>query len=81
MDNLNFENFDQLLPQFHLRGINFLLEMGLFADHDESSKVIDGAKNLGSLVCINCCNECKEELSRKTTHQRKHEAEKVASFY
>ena len=26
-DNLNFENFDQLLPKLHLCGINFLLEI------------------------------------------------------
>ena len=46
-ENLNLENFDQLLPKFRLRGINFfLLEMGLLADHDENSKVIDEAKNL-----------------------------------
>ena len=46
MGNLNFENFDQLLPKFHLLGISFLLEMGLFADHDESSTTAIGAKSL-----------------------------------
>ena len=47
IDNINLENCDQLLPKFHLRGINFLLEMGLLADHGvNSKKVIDGAKNL-----------------------------------
>ena len=46
-DNLNFENFDQLLPKFHLCGIKFLLEMGLLADRDKNSKkVIDAAKSL-----------------------------------
>ena len=50
IDNLNFEKYDQLSPKFQLRGINFLLQMGLFADHDESSnKVIDEAKNLEAL--------------------------------
>ena len=46
MDNLNFENFGNLLPNIHLRSIHCLLEKGLFANHDENSKVIDGAKNL-----------------------------------
>ena len=47
MDNLNFENFGNLLPNFHLRSIHCLPEKGLFANHDENSKeMIDGAKNL-----------------------------------
>ena len=46
-DTLNFENFDQLLPKFHLCGINFLLEMDLLADCDKNlKKVMNAAKNL-----------------------------------
>lgn len=47
MDMLDLQSFDKLLPKFHLRGIKFLLEKGLFADHDGSSKkVTDTAKKL-----------------------------------
>ena len=80
MGNLTFENFYQLLPKFHLLGISFLLEMGLFADHDESSKkAIDGAKDL-EVSCKETAamntkmssaerQRISENLNQKTTHR------------
>ena len=54
MDMLNLENFNNLLPKFHLCGMNFLIENSLFVDHDgsdgSSKKATDTANNLKLLL-------------------------------
>ena len=82
MDNLNFENFDQLLPKFHLCGINFLLEMGLFADHVKSSKnVIDGARNLEVSCEKAAAMNAKKSSAKRQRVKKNLMQKKVPSFY
>lgn len=82
MDMLNIENFDKLLPKFHLRGINFLLEKGLFADHDGSSKnVTDAAQKLEtSLAATSAMNAYMSTAKKQRTIENLKQS-KITAFY
>ncbi len=66
MDMLNLENFNKLLPKFHLRGLNVLVENGLFAHHDGSSKkATDTAKQLETSLATTSAINANKSAAKK----------------
>ncbi len=78
---LSPENFDKLLPKFHLRGINFLLEKGLFADHDGSlRKASDVAKKLETILAKTSATNAKKDAAKKKGTLETQSKEKSLNF-
>ena len=82
MDMLNLENFNKLLPKFHLRGMNLLIENGLFfADHDGSSKkATDTGKQLETSLATTSSMNANKSAAKKQHTIENLKQKKITAF-
>ena len=81
MSMFNVENFNKLLPKFHLCVMNFLIENGLFADHDGSSKKATGtAKQLETSLATTSARNANKSAAKKQRTIENLKRKKIITF-